>query len=222
MTDMEQRKTEMQDPVGASEVDAQADVTVLNQAEPTPTEGVSEVDAQADASVARLEAEKADLTDRLVRLAADMDNLRKRSEREIADARRYAVSRFAADMLTVGDNLRRALEAVPAEARTGDSAVAALVEGVEMTAREMERVLERHGVTPIAAEGERFDPHRHQAVYEVPDESVPAGTVVQVAQPGYMIGERVLRAAMVGVSRGGPKPAEAAGAAGGSESSGDA
>lgn len=210
MTDMEQRKTETQDPVGASEVDAQADVTVLNQAETAPTDGASEVDVQADGTVARLEAEKADLTDRLVRLAADMDNLRKRSEREIADARRYAVSRFAADMLTVGDNLRRALEAVPAEARAGDAAVAALMEGVEMTAREMERILERHGVKPIPAEGERFDPHRHQAVYEVPDESVPSGTVVHVAQPGYTIGDRVLRAAMVGVSRGGAKPAEAA------------
>jgi molecular chaperone GrpE len=160
------------------------------------------------AEIERLEAEKADLTDRLLRLAADMDNLRRRTEREIADARKYAVSKFAGDMLVVGDNLRRAVEAVPADRREGDEATKALVEGVEMTEREMERLLEKHGVTRIEALGTRFDPHRHQAVFEVPDASVPEGTVVQVLQDGYAIGDRVLRAAMVGVSRGGPKPGE--------------
>lgn len=173
-----------------------------------------EGDGQApdsSAEIARLEAEKADLTDRLLRLAADMDNLRRRTERDMADARRYSVTKFAGDMLTVGDNLRRALEAVPAEAKEKDAAgLAALLEGVEMTARELDRVLERHGIKRISAEGERFDPNRHQAVFEVPDESVPPGTVVQVMQAGYMIGDRVLRAAMVGVSKGGPAAVAAA------------
>lgn len=159
--------------------------------------------------VARLEAEKADLTERLVRLAADMDNLRKRTERDVADAHRYAVTKFASDMLVVNDNLRRALETVPAEKRqSGDESLKALFDGVEMTEREMDRLLERNGVKRIPAMGERFDPHKHQAMFELPDPSVPAGTVVQVVQEGYQIGDRVLRAAMVGVSKGGPPAQE--------------
>jgi molecular chaperone GrpE len=152
--------------------------------------------------VERLEAEKADLTDRLVRTAADMENLRKRSERDIADARKYAVTKFATDMLVVGDNLRRALEAVPAERReSADDVFKALLDGVEMTEREMDRLLQKNGITRIAAKGERFDPHRHQAMFEVPDPSVPPGTVVEVVQEGYQIGDRVLRAALVGVAK---------------------
>jgi molecular chaperone GrpE len=162
------------------------------------------------AEIERLEAEKADLTGRLIRLAADMDNLRKRTERELADTRKYAVAKFAGDMLVVGDNLRRTLTAVPAERRqSGDEVLNALSEGVEMTEREMERLLERNGITRIAATGERFDPHRHQAMYEVSDPTKPAGTVVEVVQEGYQIGDRVLRAALVGVSKDGPKPAAA-------------
>ena len=164
------------------------------------------------AEIERLESEKADLTDRLVRLAAEMDNLRKRTDRELTDTRKYAVSKFAGDMLVVGDNLRRALGAVPADHReSADEAWKSLMEGVEMTEREMDRLLEKNGVARIAAVGERFDPHRHQAMFEVPDPSVPAGTVAQVMQEGYQIGDRVLRAALVGVSKGGPKPAAAEG-----------
>ncbi len=195
MNDTDQTTTASRNPAAASETGAAAEAQANG--------GETEVSAE---TVARLEGEKADLTDRLVRVAADLDNFRKRSEREIADARKYAVTKFAADMLTVADNLARALENVTEEAKA-EPAVASLVEGVEMTAREMERLLGRHGVEVIAAMGERFDPHRHQAVFEVPDASVPAGTVVQVMQPGYMIGDRVLRAAMVGVSKGGPKAA---------------
>jgi molecular chaperone GrpE len=158
------------------------------------------------AEIERLEAEKADLTDRLVRLAADMENLRRRSERDIADAHKYAMTKFASDMLVVGDNLRRALEAAPAGRLESDEDLKALAGGVEMTAREMDRLLEKNGITRIAALGERFDPHRHQAMFEVPDPSVPAGTVVQVMQEGYQIGDRVLRAALVGVSKDGPSP----------------
>jgi molecular chaperone GrpE len=164
-------------------------------------EVVDRLEAQAG-EVARLESEKADLTDRLVRLAADMDNLRKRTERDITDTRKYALTKFAGDMLVVADNLKRTLAAIPADKRAaGDDTLKALVEGVEVTEREMDRLLERHGVTRIAAEGERFDPHLHQAMFEVPDASVPAGTVVQVVQDGYQIGDRVLRAAMVGVAK---------------------
>jgi molecular chaperone GrpE len=176
-------------------------------AEAAATETGVYVESDADAIV-RLEAEKADLTDRLLRVVAEMDNLRKRTEREVSDARKFSLARFAGDMLSVSDNLKRALDAVPPEAReTHDEALDALLAGVEMTGREMERMLEKNGVTRIAVLGERFDPHCHQAMFEVPDETVPSQTIVEVVQDGYRIGERILRAAMVGVSKGGPKSA---------------
>ena len=170
----------------------------------------SEASVESDAEmIARLEAEKGDLTDRLLRVVAEMDNLRKRTEREVADARKFSLARFAGDMLSVSDNLKRALDAVPPEARdSGDEALDALLAGVEMTGREMERILEKNGVTHVAALGEQFDPHCHQAMFEVPDESVPNRTVVEVVQDGYRIGERILRAAMVGIAKGGPKAAK--------------
>ncbi|WP_454288434.1 nucleotide exchange factor GrpE [Rhizobium arsenicireducens] len=153
-----------------------------------------------------LKAENAELRDRFLRLAADMDNLRRRTERELKDAKTYAVTAFARDMLAVSDNLRRALEALPDEARAAaDAGLSALVEGVEMTERGMLTTLERHGVRKIDAEGQKFDPHFHQAMFEVPNPNVPNNTVVQVVQAGYAIGDRVLRPAMVGVAKGGPK-----------------
>ena len=161
-----------------------------------------------DDTIALLEAEKDQLRDQLLRTAAEMDNLRKRTEREIADTRAYAITGFARDMLVATDNLSRALSVMPAEAReTADGTLKSLIEGIEMTEREMQRLLQKNGVVPILAEGEKFDPHRHQAMFEVPDPSVPEGTVVQVVQAGYAIGERVLRPAMVGVAKGGGKAA---------------
>jgi molecular chaperone GrpE len=158
----------------------------------------------------RLLEENKELKDRALRLAAEMENLRRRTARDVHDARTYAVAGFARDMLSVSDNLRRALDAIPAEARTGGNAgFAALIEGVEITERAMLSALERHGVKKLTPEGERFDPNFHQAMFEVPNETVPAGTVVQVVQPGYSIGERVLRPAMVGVAKGGPRQAAA-------------
>lgn len=161
-----------------------------------------------DEMMAQLEAEKADLTDRFVRLAADMENLRRRTERDMKDAKSYSIANFARDMLGVADNLRRALDAIPEDARNGgDAGYKALIEGVEMTERAMLSALERHGVKKLAPEGEKFDPNFHQAMFEVPNAAVPNNTVVQVVQAGYVIGDRVLRPAMVGVARGGPKPA---------------
>lgn len=158
-----------------------------------------------------LRAENEDLRDRFIRLAADMDNLRRRTEREIKDAKAYAVSTFARDILTVADNLRRALEAVPAEAsQSTEGGVAAFIEGVEMTERSLLSTLERHGIRKIEADGAKFDPNFHQAMFEVPNTEVPNNTVVQVVQAGFTIGERVLRPAMVGVAKGGPKSDAAA------------
>ncbi|QQM29408.1 nucleotide exchange factor GrpE [Martelella lutilitoris] len=145
--------------------------------------------------------------DQLLRLAAEMENLRRRTARDVKDAKAYSVTAFARDMLGVSDNLRRALDSIPEDKRTEE--IKGFIEGVEMTERSMLSALERHGVKTIEAEGQRFDPHFHQAMFEVPNPEIPANTVVQVVQTGYMIGDRVLRPAMVGVSKGGPK-AEAA------------
>jgi molecular chaperone GrpE len=188
-------------------------------ADPKPEAAVkAEAAAEAGPEVATgLEAEfeelrkkNAELNDRLLRLAAEMENQRKRAERELADTRTYAIASFARDMLTATDSLSRALMMLPAEAReTADGALKSLIDGIELTEREMQRLLAKHGVKPIEAEGEKFDPHKHQAMFEVPDPSRPEGTVVQVVQAGFSIGERVLRPAMVGVAKGGPRAGEA-------------
>ncbi|WP_417672449.1 nucleotide exchange factor GrpE [Roseibium sp.] len=157
-----------------------------------------------------LKAENADLKDRALRTMAEMENLRRRTEKEIKDTRAYAVSGFARDMLSVSDNLRRALESLPDEVRqSADAGIAALIEGVEMTERELLNQLEKNGVKKLDPAGQKFDPNFHQAMFEVPNTEVPNNTVVQVVQAGYQIGERVLRPAMVGVSKGGPKEAPA-------------
>ncbi|WP_159731944.1 nucleotide exchange factor GrpE [Methylosinus sp. Ce-a6] len=153
-----------------------------------------------------LHAEVASLKDKLLRTLADMENLRRRTEKEIADAKTYGVTNFAREMLPLADNLRRAVDSVPAQARDGlEQSVCTLIEGVELTERDFVSRLARFGVKKIEAQGQRFDPNQHEALFEIPDESVPNGTVAQVVEPGYLIGERVLRPAKVGVARGGPK-----------------
>src|SRR4051794_24233383 len=194
-----------EEPAAAAETTAPADSTGEATAEAGHAEAVAEL-------VKKLEAERADLKERLLRTLADMENLRRRTEREVADARTYAVAKFAGDMLGVADNMGRAIAAIPAEAReSGDAVVKALLEGAELTERDMLRALEKHGVRKIDPKGEKFDPHFHQAVFETPDPSLPNGSVAQVMQVGYVIGDRVLRPAMVGVARGGPKVAPGAG-----------
>lgn len=151
-------------------------------------------------------AERDALKDKYLRLAAEMDNLRRRTARDVKDAKAYSVSNFARDMLAVSDNLRRALDAIPEEAlQAGEQGLKALSEGVEMTERSMLSALERHGVKKLSPAGEKFDPNFHQAMFEVPNPEVPNNTVVEVVQEGFVIGDRVLRPAMVGVAKGGPK-----------------
>jgi molecular chaperone GrpE len=158
--------------------------------------------------VQTLTRESADYKDKLLRTLAEMENLRKRTEREIADSRIYGIQAFARDILAVADNMDRALGALDADLRQkADAATKALLDGVELTERELMKVLEKHGVKKFEPLGEKFDPNLHQAMFEVPDPTQPAGTVAQVAQPGYLIGERVLRPALVGVAKGGPKAA---------------
>ena len=163
-------------------------------------------DNPEEGSAGALANEVAELRDKMLRTLADMENLRKRTAREVADARAYGISGFARDVLDIADNLQRALDAVPADTRAAaDPGVQSLIEGVELTERSLLNTLEKNGVKKFDPSGEKFDPNFQQAMYEVPDPSVPAGTVVQVVQAGYMIGERVLRPALVAVAKGGAK-----------------
>jgi len=144
--------------------------------------------------------------DRLLRTLAEMENLRKRTEREVADARVYGVAGFARDVLAVADNMHRALGTIEAELREhADVKMTALIEGVELTERELMKVLEKYGVTKFSPEGEKFDPNVHQAMYEVQTADLPPGHVAQVIQAGYMLGDRVLRPALVAVVKAAPK-----------------
>jgi len=183
-----------------------------------PQDGNAQPDLEVGADLEALLAENTDMRDRLLRTMADMENLRQRTEREKADTARYAISNFARDVLTIGDNLKRVIDHVPAEAATQDPALKGILDGVGLTERELLNMLERHGVTPIEPLGQRFDPNSQQAMYEVPTTDVPDGTVVEVMQAGYMIGDRCLRPAMVAVAKGGakpaPKPAQGSGPAG--------
>jgi molecular chaperone GrpE len=173
-------------------------------------EQAATAEAGLAAQLAKLQAERDDLKDKLLRTLAEMENLRRRTEREIADAKAYAVTSFARDMLGSSDNLRRALESLPADAvQAADAAVKALHEGVELTERELLKTLERHGVRRIDPLAEKFDPNMHQAMFEAPDAEIAKGLVSKVVQIGYKIGERVLRPALVGVSAGAPKAPDA-------------
>src|SRR6476619_814307 len=175
-------------------------------AKPEPSDKVStDPGIEVRGEIEAMMAENADMRDRLLRTMADMENLRKRTEREKSDTARYAISSFARDVLTVGDNLRRTVEHVPADAAAQDPALKSFLDGVQLTQRELLHVLERHGVNRIDPVGQRFDPNCHQAMYEVQNADVPEGTVVDVMQAGYVIGDRCLRPALVAVAKGGAK-----------------
>ena len=161
----------------------------------------------AEARIAELEAQIAEFRDKYIRAVAENDNLRKRAEREKSDIGKYAVTKFASDMLAIADNLRRAIAAAAAapEPEEQSGSLKALLEGVELTDQELQKSLEKNGIRLIAASGAMFDPHKHQAVMEQDDASVPAGTILQVFQDGYQIEDRILRPSMVVVAKGGAK-----------------
>lgn len=180
-------------------------------ADETTPEADKAADSAAPADEAEtLRAEVADLKNKLLRALAEMENLRRRTEREISDARQYAVANFARDVLTVGDNLRRALDAVPKDAGKDDPALAALIEGVEVTGRSLQQSLQKFGVKRVETKGQKFDPGVHQAMLEVEAADADPGTVADEIQAGYVIGDRVLRPALVAVAKRAkapPKPA---------------
>ena len=179
--------------------------TAAKAADPAP-EAAATAEAPAASDTDALLAEVAELKNRLLRTLAEMENLRRRTEREIADSRQYAVANFARDMLTVGDNLRRAIDAVPKEQRgDGDATLAALIDGVEVTERGLEQALTKFGVRRVETKGQKFDPAMHQAMFEMESAELPPGTVAEEIQAGYAIGERVLRPALVAIVKR-PKP----------------
>lgn len=177
--------------------------------EPASANPPVEAAANEDDPYAALGAEKAalaaaveELRDKYLRAVAEAENIRKRAEREIAEVRTYGIALFARDVLGVADNLARVLEAIsPDERVVATGTLKALLDGVQLTQRELQKVLEKHGIHEIDPLGEKFDPHFHQAMFEVPTAQVPAGMVVKVVQAGYAIGERVLRPALVAVSK---------------------
>jgi molecular chaperone GrpE len=178
--------------------------------EPTSLNPENRSEAQLDpfAVLEKLNAENAELKDRTLRTLAEMENLRRRTEKEVADSRIYGVTNFARDMLTFADNLQRAVASVPAEARANaEGPLKAFIEGIELTERDFLSRLAKYGIKKIEPQGQKFDPNMHEALFEMPDPTVPAGTVVQVMEAGYSIGDRCLRPAKVGVARGGPKAA---------------
>jgi molecular chaperone GrpE len=200
----------MTDSNGSNEYSKAANDQPAQEKEPVTSKPYIMPDDPEEGSNEALKKEAADARDRMLRTLAEMENLRKRTQKEVADGRTYAIANFARDVLDIADNLQRALDAVPAEQKaSADPGLKALIEGVELTERSLLSALEKNGVKKFDPSGEKFDPNFQQAMYEVPDSSVPAGTVVQVVQAGYTIGERVLRPALVGVSKGGVKAAPA-------------
>ena len=166
------------------------------------TEPAANGSEQAAAEIAQLRAEIAELKDRALRALAELENTRRRAEREKKDASSYAVTAFARDMLQVADNFARAVQACPADVREQAAPqLKAVIEGVEVTDRQLMATLERHGIRQIDTSSGKFDPNLHQAIAEVPGRGKPAGSIVDVVQIGYQIGDRLLRPAMVTVAR---------------------
>ena len=182
----------------ANDQDGRADEVAAAE---LPDEGIA---VSAEDRLAAVEAELAETKDRLLRALAETENVRRRMQRERDDALKYAASAFAKDLLSPVDNLRRALDAMP-EAETSDPRAKSLRDGVAATERELLAAFERHGLKRIDPKGERFDHNFHQAIFEAERPDVPAGTIVEVLQPGYVLHDRLLRPAMVGVAKGGAR-----------------
>lgn len=197
----------MEEELAAEEAEEAAESEASAQDEASGWETGPAETPNYEAVIVALQDELDQARDQRMRGVAEMENLRRRTAREVADAKKFAVSSFARELLSVSDNLTRALSVVSDEEKAAASQVwQNLLEGVQMTERELLTVLEKNGVQRIDPLGERFDPNKHQAMFEVPDPSQTSGMVVQVVAPGFVIGERVLRPAMVGVTKGGPKP----------------
>lgn len=192
------------DPDGREDAQEANGEAAQGAADATDATDATESAGDPLARAAKLEAEAAELRDQLLRALAEAENQRRRSQREREDAVRYAAAPLVRDLLAVADNLSRALESVPSEAAGAEETLETLLEGVRLTEKELQSAFERHGIVKLEPLGERLDPHRHEAMFEVPDPDQPAGTIAQVIQPGYLLHDRLLRPARVGVAKGGP------------------
>lgn len=170
-------------------------------ATPAEVAAAGKPEPSADERIAALEGDNAKLKDQLLRAMAELENTRRRAQREREDALKYAVTGFAKDLLAVSDNLRRALEATPPAAVEGNEGLKSLMVGVEATERQLLAAFDRHGVKRIDCLGQKFDPNFHQVMFEIENTGKPAGIVVQELQPGYILNGRLLREAMVGVAK---------------------
>jgi molecular chaperone GrpE len=198
-TTKEQEKFPAADEAANNNIDGLAGAPIDSEAE----------ELSPESRATELEAELAEYKDRLLRALAETENVRRRAQREREDASKYAIAGFAKDLLSAADNLRRALESLP-EAQAKDERTRSLIAGVAATERELLGVFERHGIKRIDPKGECFDHNLHQAIFETERPDQPNGSVVEVLQPGYVLHDRLLRPAMVGVAKGGPKPSEPA------------
>ncbi len=213
MTESE-RKAEEGEPEAAAEPTSETGSETGSETEPASPlveeDAIPTVEAEEEDTVAALVAEVAELKDKLLRQTAETENVRRRLQRDKQEALKHASAPLLRDLLAVSDNLERALASLPEEAAAGaEGPIAQLAAGLELTRKELATVMERHGVTPIEAEGQILDPHSHEAMFEIPDPSVPSGTILQVVETGYRLHDRLLRAARVGVAKGGPPPAPA-------------
>jgi molecular chaperone GrpE len=214
MSDSKRQNQKDQGEVNESAAESTADPAAEGEAPETaagypgpdagePSDAPESEPSEAD-QIARLEVAAAELRDQLLRALAEQENQRRRSRREREEAVRYAAAPLLRDLLNVVDNLSRALASVPDGAAENDEPLKTLLDGVKLTERELQSVFERHNIVRLDPLGERLNPHQHEAMFEMPDPSVPAGTVVQVLQSGYLLHDRLLRPARVGVAKGGP------------------
>jgi len=191
------------DPFAQDDAAVKAESAAASGVEQPETGEAKPQDAGAEGDTASDERIR-ELEERLKRAIAEQENLRKRMEREKADTARYAIANFAREVLGIADNIQRAIDAVPKDAASHDPALKSFLEGIEVTERELHKSMERHGIAKLNPEGEKFDPNYHQAMFEVPTSDMPSGMVMQVVQPGYVLEDRVLRPALVGVSKSAP------------------
>jgi molecular chaperone GrpE len=193
----------------AAAADAAADMAA-EAAEAAEAEEQAEADAAGEDvqveidAAGKADAEIADLKDKLLRALADIENLRRRSQKEREDALKYASANFARDMLSVADNLRRAIESIPEEGDPDGAALVGFIEGIALTEKDLLSALERHKITKIEPMGEKFDPQFHEALFEIPTNDAASGTVMQVMETGYTIHDRLLRPAKVGIAKAAP------------------
>lgn len=195
-------------PAAAPPVPPEAAATTAEPEPQIPEQQLRDMIAALQTELEKKTAEATEKHDLYVRAIAETENVRRRLEREKEETAKYAISKFAKDILSIGDNFQRAIAAVPKEAVETDPALKSFLDGVVLAERDYRAALERHGVKQIEPAGQPFNPHHHQAVMEQENTEVPAGTVLQVFQVGYLIDDRCLRPAMVVVSRGGPKAAK--------------